>query len=399
MAAARVIETKEKRAEVWTSRKRVLTALNHQEPDRVPLDLGGTIVTGIHEVAYRRLLKHLQLESLELEIEDPVQQLARVHPEVKQRLKVDVAGIAPGKGRGRAIKSWSEDGYDKVVDEWGIEWWKPKEGGFYYDIRGNPLAEINTVEELRRHDFPDPLTPARYEGMVERANELNQMQVASVLGRSAPGMFEIALWTRGFENFLCDMLANVTLAEALLDTVLEIKMKYWEKALDLLGAKVNIVTEADDLAGQNRCLIDPALYRKLIKPRHTRLFAHIRKKAQGPVKIFYHSCGAVSELIPDLIESGIDILNPVQVSAAGMDTKELKRRFGKEITFWGGGVDTQEVLPHGTPQQVRDEVKRRIDDLAPGGGFVFATVHNIQADVPPENIMAMWETLQEFGSY
>jgi uroporphyrinogen decarboxylase len=118
-----------------------------------------------------------------------------------------------------------------------------------------------------------------------------------------------------------------------------------------------------------------------------------------PVKIFYHSCGAISPLIPDLIESGIDILNPVQVSAAGMDTKELKKNFGKDLTFYGGGVDTQRVLPHGTPQEVRDEVKRRIDDLAPGGGFVFNTVHNIQADVPPENIMAMWEAVREYGVY
>ena len=120
---------------------------------------------------------------------------------------------------------------------------------------------------------------------------------------------------------------------------------------------------------------------------------------QVPVKIFYHSCGAISPLIPDLIESGIDILNPVQVSAAGMDTKELKKNFGKDLTFYGGGVDTQHVLPHGTPQEVRDEVKRRINDLAPGGGFIFNTVHNIQADVPPENIVAMWEAMREYGLY
>jgi uroporphyrinogen decarboxylase len=160
-----------------------------------------------------------------------------------------------------------------------------------------------------------------------------------------------------------------------------------------------MVSEADDLASQDRCLVSPELYRKLIKPRHTRLFSFIKKQARVPVKIFYHSCGAIAPLIPDLIESGIDILNPVQVSAAGIDTAELKKRFGKDITFYGGGVDTQQVLPRGTPQQVRDEVKRRIDDLAPGGGFIFNTVHNIQADVPPVNIEAMWETLREHGVY
>jgi uroporphyrinogen decarboxylase len=160
-----------------------------------------------------------------------------------------------------------------------------------------------------------------------------------------------------------------------------------------------IVSEADDLASQNRLLVSPELYRKLIKPRHARLFAFIKQQAKTPVKIFYHSCGAVSELLPDLIESGIDILNPVQVSAAKMDTRELKRRYGGKLTFYGGGIDTQRILPRGTPAEVRDEVRRRIDDLAPGGGFIFNTVHNIQADVPPENIVAMRETLAEFGVY
>ena len=176
-------------------------------------------------------------------------------------------------------------------------------------------------------------------------------------------------------------------------------MKYWEHALKLVGQNVMIVSEADDLASQNRLLIAPEIYRKLIKPRHARLFSFIKKQAAVPVKIFYHSCGAVSPLLPDLIESGIDILNPVQVSARDMNTRELKRQFGRDLTFYGGGIDTQRVLPRGTPGEVRDEVRRRIDDLAPGGGFIFAAVHNIQADVPPENILAMREALQEYGVY
>ena len=195
------------------------------------------------------------------------------------------------------------------------------------------------------------------------------------------------------------MVANQKFAEALLDIIMEVKMTYWARALELVGTNVMIVSEADDLASQDRCLISPALYRKLIKPRHTKLFSFIKKHAQVPVKIFYHSCGAVAPLVPDLIESGIDILNPVQVSAAGMDTKTLKQNFGRDLTFYGGGVDTQKILPRGTPQQVRDEVKRRLDDLAPGGGFIFNPVHNIQADVPPENILAMWETVREYGVY
>ena len=384
----------------WTSRRRVEAAINHQEADRVPYDLGGTILTGIHHLAYRRLRKHLGLPEVTIEIEDPVQQLARVHEDVKLALDVDVYGVNPGKPRGIARPAWSENGYDKLEDEWGIEWWKPQEGGFYYDMRRHPLAGVETVQDLARVKFPDPLDPGRYTGMAERAAELmNTRQVGYVLGRNAPGIFEIALWMRGFENYFCDMVANVPLAEALLDIICEIKMKYWARALELVGPNVMIISEADDLASQDRCLVSPDLYRKLIKPRHTRLFAFIRKHAKAPVKIFYHSCGAVMELIPDLLESGIDILNPVQVSATGMDTRELKRRFGKDLTFYGGGVDTQRILPRGTPAEVRDEVRRRVEDLAPGGGFIFNAVHNIQADVPPENIMAMRDALREFGAY
>ena len=384
----------------WTSRRRVEAAINHREPDRVPFDLGGTILTGIHEQAYRRLRPHLGLPSVEIEIEDPVQQLARVHDDVKERLQVDVCGVNPRKPRGIGSAQWSEDGYDKLRDEWGIEWWRPQDGGFYYDMRRHPLAGIHSVQELAHLKFPDPLDPARYAGMAECAEDLmKRQQMAYVLGRNAPGIFEIALWLRGFENFYCDLLDHPALAEALLDIICEIKMKYWEHALKLVGQNVMIVSEADDLASQNRLLIAPEIYRKLIKPRHVRLFSFIKKQAAVPVKIFYHSCGAVSPLLPDLIESGIDILNPVQVSARGMDTRQLKRQFGRDLTFYGGGIDTQRVLPRGTPGEVRDEVRRRIDDLAPGGGFIFAAVHNIQADVPPENIMAMWEALQEFGVY
>jgi len=384
----------------WTSRRRIETTLNHKEPDRVPFDLGGSILTGIHEKAYRRLREYLGLAPVEVQIEDPVQQLARVHEDVKERLKVDVYGVQAGSPRGHRTRRWTEGDYHKYRDEWGIEWWMPREGGFYYDMRVHPLADVTDVRELARVTFPDPLDPARYEGIADQADHLmNTRQVAYILGRNAPGIFEIALWLRGFENYYCDMLTNRPFAEALLDIVCDIKMRYWARALELVGKNVMVVSEADDLCTQDRLLVSPELYRSLIKPRHTRLFAHIRKHAATPVRIFYHCCGAVASILPDLIESGIDILNPVQVSAAGMDTQELKRRFGNDITFWGGGVDTQRVLPRGTTAEVRQEVRRRIEDLAPGGGFVFSTVHNIQADVPPENIMAMWEALQEFGVY
>jgi len=386
--------------QTWTSRRRVEAVLNHQEPDRVPFGVGGTTLTGIHHVAYQRWRRRLGLPDLELEIEDTIQQLARVHQDVKDRLGVDVYGLSPARPRGISQPPRREDGYDKLTDEWGIEWWKPVEGGFYYDMRRHPLATVDTLDGLAAHAFPDLVDPARYVGLAERADDLlNRRQVASVLGRNAAGIWEMALRLRGFENFFTDMLTNVKFAEALLDRILEVKLAYWARALERVGPNVMIVSEADDLASQDRCLCRPELYRQLIKPRHTQLFAFIRKHAQAPVKIFFHSCGAVAALIPDLIESGIDILNPVQVSARGMDTRELKRQFGRDLTFYGGGVDTQRGVPRGTPQEVRDEVKRRLDDLAPGGGFIFATVHNIQADVPPENLLAMWEAFRTHGVY
>ena len=153
------------------------------------------------------------------------------------------------------------------------------------------------------------------------------------------------------------------------------------------------------MSTQERLMISPKLYRGMIKPLHRELFRCIRKNAKGSIFTLFHSCGAIKELIPDLIEIGVDILNPVQVSSTGMDTKQLKKEFGQDLTFWGGGVDTQHVLSRGTTEEVRDEVKRRIDDLAPGGGFIFAAVHNIQADVPPENITAMWEAFNEYSKY
>jgi uroporphyrinogen decarboxylase len=183
----------------------------------------------------------------------------------------------------------------------------------------------------------------------------------------------------------------------MLDRLVEFKCAYWERALREIGDLVDVVIEADDLASQNALLMSPKTYRSLIKPHHQRLFSFI--KDQDAVKVFYHSCGAIRPLIGDLIDMGIDILNPVQISAKDMDLRELKQEFGQDVVFWGGGVDTQGVFYSGTPDQVREDVKRNIEALAPDGGFVFAAVHDIQADVPPENILAMWKAWQEYGGY
>jgi uroporphyrinogen decarboxylase len=188
------------------------------------------------------------------------------------------------------------------------------------------------------------------------------------------------------------------MAAALCDEILRLKIAYWERALAEVGDLVDIVQEGDDYGGQDDLLLRPESWRELFKPRLRQLLATIRAGAPH-AKLFFHSCGSILSIIPDLIEVGVDILNPVQVAAAGMDSAALKAEFGDELVFWGGGVDTQHVLPTGTPQQVADEVRRRVEDLAPGGGFVFNTVHNIQADVPPENLLAMRQALEEHGAY
>jgi uroporphyrinogen decarboxylase len=182
-----------------------------------------------------------------------------------------------------------------------------------------------------------------------------------------------------------------------MERITDIYVESCNAYLDKLGPYLQVFTFWDDMAGQSGWLIRPDIYRRMIKPKQRRLVDAIKKKTDA--KLFYHSCGATRDLIPDLIDLGFDILNPVQVSARGMDTRQLKADFGKDIVFWGGGVDTQHVLPFGTPQEVADEVKRRIDDLAPGGGFVFAAIHNIQAFVPPENVVAAFETALEYGGY
>ena len=195
-----------------------------------------------------------------------------------------------------------------------------------------------------------------------------------------------------------DMIQNEKLIHAIMEKILEIKMKYWGRVLELVDEEYVVISCADDLGGQNGLLVSLDMYKDLIWPYHKRLFEFLKRKSK--VYVFFHNDGAIYESLPLLIEAGVDIINPWQVNCAGMDdTAKFKGEFGNDLTIWGGSCDTQRVLPFGTPQEVRDETKRRIEDLAPGGGYIFAPIHIIQDGVPVENVMAMWETLQEFGIY
>jgi uroporphyrinogen decarboxylase len=210
-------------------------------------------------------------------------------------------------------------------------------------------------------------------------------------------IFQAAQSLRGWETFLVDLLANPGFAEALLDQLAEANIRRFERFAATVGPCVDVIHFEDDLGMQDRSLLRPALYRQRVKPYHKKLFDFVKSHCQA--YILLHSDGAIAPFIPDFIEMGVDALNPVQVSAAGMDTRILKKEFGDAITFWGGGCDSQRVLPYGSPQNVIDEVKRRMDDLAPGGGFVFSPIHNIQPGVPIGNIVAMFRTAFEHGIY
>jgi len=384
-----------------TSFERVKTALEHNEPDRIPFDLGGTMVTGINVNALRKLKKYLGL-TVEVSVRDRVTQMADTGEDIIEKLKIDVKNVSPSSPskKGLSLDLGPEENHYRLIDEFGIGWQMPVEGGHYYDLYLHPLENAETVKDIENYPWPDPLDPARFTHLKEQADHIVfEEKKAYVLGRMSSGMWENAMWMTGYEKFYCDMLGNEKLVHAIMNKFLEIKMKYWEKALEVVGDNVLVISTADDLGAQTGLLVSLDLYKKLIWPYHKKLFEFIKSKARSKVYIFFHNDGAIMETIPLLIEAGIDILNPFQVSCMGMDTKKFKREFGKDLTIWGGSCDTQFVLPFGTPEQVREETKRRIDDLAPGGGFIFAPIHVIQGEVPPENIMAWWETLQEYGEY
>ncbi len=383
------------------SRERILTALNHREPDRVPFDMGGTVLTGINVKAYTALRHYLGLPRIEPTIVDVVQQLAQVDDDVLDRLGVDVKNVAPRSSASYQIEiEEMEDGnYTYFYDEYGIGWRMPKVGGLYYDMFDHPLRGDIDESDVDCYVLPDPKDLARFAGLREAAERvIEEEKRALVVGNLSAGIFEMYLWTRGFMKGYADFIGKPALSQKIMHRFMDLQLAYWEKMFDVLGDMIDIVQLADDFAGQNDMLISPSSYRRYIKPLHKQLFDFIRSRSSA--KIFLHSCGSIRKVIPDLIEIGLDIINPVQVSAAGMDSAELKREYGKDLTFWGGGVDTQRAFDENhAPEEVSEDVKRRITDLMPGGGFVFATVHNIQHNVPPENIMAMWETLQEYGIY
>ncbi len=381
------------------SRERVLTAFDHREPDRIPFDLGSVQVTGIHETAYRNLRQALGLPHTTVDLCDTIQQLATIEDDLAERLGIDFRGLYPLNSHNWGIKDVDAGAYWAYHDEWGITHHRPKEGGFYYSIVEVPLPRFDfTEQEIEQFPWPDMGASWRMDGLHEQAVQFRAAGYAVVLKDAFAGIFEFAQRVIGMENLLILMGMDEKRAGVLFDKLLDLKLAYWQTALGEVGDLVDVVTYADDYGTQFSQLISPAMFRQQLKPRVRQIF-ELQKALAPQAKRFFHSDGNVRPLIPDFIEIGVDILNPVQTTASGMDPVELKKEYGADLIFWGAGVDTQGILPNGTPAEVKEDVRRNIEALAPGGGYVFNTVHNIQADVPPENVVAMWEALQEFGVY
>jgi len=381
-----------------TSRQRVLTALNHQVPDRVPIDLGG-FQTGIHRKAYIDLLNHLGIED-DVTIMDPVQQLAKPCEEVLRRFHIDIRYVfahGPDSFKG-GIERNTRDGrlWHDLADEFGVVWSMPDDQPFYMDISHHPLADA-TIDDLADYPFPRGDDPTRFTGLRDEALRLREQTPYAISTGIGGVVYEICWYMRGLERWYMDTVENPAFCEALLDKTLHFWMGYYREFMKEIGDLVDVVMIGDDIGGQTGPLFSPAFYRGIVKPRQKKLVQHIRSLTDA--KIWYHTCGSVVSLIPDLIDNGIDILNPVQISAANMDPRELKRRYGNDLTFWGGGIDTQHVLSFASPEQVREHVRANVEALKPGGGYIFNSVHNIQAGVPAENIVAMFDAAYEYGFY
>lgn len=387
------------------SNERILNSINHREPDRIPYDLAGTTVTAITKNAY---IKAMKLRGLSIEIGDdeidPIQQIVTPTEENLVLLKSDTRRLGAQRLPDYRNTKRVSGNIIEVTDFYGCNWKFEQGKDLYFHLISSPLGNANSLSGslnlIPRPDWDRYISALR--------NTLNEQirktgDFCVIADRNTAGLTENSLRIRGYENWFMDTMTDPAGVEELFQLIEEDKIRYWDAIIDWAietgnGHKISVISECDDLGSQSTTIIDPDQLRKMVIPHFKTIFTHVKKRLPH-VKTFMHSCGAIRDIIPDLIDAGLDILNPVQFTAAGMDLKELKQDFGDVLTFWGGGVDTQSTLNNGTPEQVADEVKRIIDILAPGGGFVFAPIHNIQDDVPPENFWAMWDSLQQYGKY
>ena len=409
-----------------TPRERVLAAIEHREADRVPIDFGGHRSSGIMAIAYARLKDALGISAGDVYVYDMVQQLAVVEPPVLDALGGDV--VEMGRGFLTDTADWKDwvlpDGTPcKIptyihVEKRGADWYLTdadgkdlavqKQGCLYFQQTHYPLMargiEGDDFSDLRDHlgdtmwtGVPHPgahlgLDAAGLDEMARRARALRAGTDRAIVGLFGGNMFEIPEFLYRIDQYLTFVGLYPEAVQRLSEALCEIHLANLEKWLGAVGPYIDIVLFGDDLGGQTGPLISPEMYRRFYKPYHHKLWH--RAKELADVKVMMHCCGGIEPLLADLIEAGVDTINPVQITCAGMDPRGLKAQYGDQICFWGGGCDTREVLPKGAPDDVRAHVRQQVETLHPGGGFVFQQVHNIMADVPAENIVAMFEAVR-----
>jgi uroporphyrinogen decarboxylase len=373
---------------MMTSRERVLAALNHQEPDRVPLCLGASGASVTDDV-YFQLKSHYGIEG-------DVEPFRSGHgdniydPRVFDAMGLDFRHVFLRSSLAYKPVVDSEGG---VINEWGV---KVQKFGRFYEWISNPLADAS-ISDLDSYPWPKPYEGQRDRGLQDITEEyFNETEFAIASRSPSRGFFDLGIQLRGFERFMMDLVLDKAFVHKLMGKLLEVICGFYDVLLDKVGHRIDIVETQDDYGHQNSLFFSPKTFREMIKPYRAELNQHIRSKAPQ-AKIYIHSCGAVKELIEDLIDCGVEVLNPVQPLAKGMDMDEMKSRFGKQITFHGS-IDLQQALA-GTPEDVEQEVKTRIKSLAPGGGFILSPANVVQDDVPIENIIFLFELAKKYGRY
>ncbi|RME89890.1 MAG: methyltransferase [Verrucomicrobia bacterium] len=410
-----------------TSRERILAALDHREPDRTPIDCSGHRSSGIHALAYARLRRHLGLPERPIRVYDPVQQLAIVDEDVLERFGVDT--IELGRAFAREDRWWTEwelpDGTPCLMPVWakpekhGGDWVlrsksgrilaRMPEGCLYFEQTWYPFEEKDDLDRLAEAmdecmwtaiasppgpEVEDPDGPAK---LAEGARRLRASTDRAIIGLFGGNLLELGQFLYRNDRFFLLLASDPRRAHAFLDRAVELHLANLERFLGAVGPCIDIILFGDDLGMQQGPQISPAMYREFFFPRQRLMWQRVRELAD--VRIMLHCCGGVYELLPGLIEAGLDAINPVQITCRGMDPATLKREFGDRLTFWGGGCDTRDVLRNAPPAEVRRHVHELLRIWTPGGGFVFQQVHNIQADIPPENIVAMYDAALKWGWY
>jgi len=372
-----------------TSRERYHAAINHEEPDRVPIDVGQDFHNGIHEAAYKNLLNHLG-ETDEIVIYDQMQHLVVCKESILKRLRADTRYIFSGPAEGFELIIEDDTSW---LDEWGVR----RRTCGYYDENVDPPLKNCTMEKIRNFKVPNPSDPARFKGLREKALKLQKETDYAVIGGNPASLFFLSSEFTGFQEYMEKIITEREMIEALIDIVLKWQIEFYDKYLDEIGDITEVVWMGDDWGTQIGPIMNPKTFREIFKPRYRELTRFIKSKTNA--KIALHTCGSVLWVLEDLIEAGFEIVHPLQGDAEEMkNPKEIKARFGDRLAFYSN-LKNQSTIPHGTPEDVREDVKNKIRDLAPGGGYILSGGHNIQADVPPENILALFDAGHEYGSY